>query len=103
MIFANLCNEVLGSSSVWPIGLVGAAEQKHPHLAIASGGAGHADILALKLIGIVDGEHCGQCLGHIDASLGRHWLDLRCAADMGSEIIDPFQNWLAGAVNWTEM
>src|ERR1700757_1475082 len=57
-------DELSGSSTVLPIPLAGAVEQKHSHLTIAFCGTRVAGVLALKLIGIVDGEHCGQCLGH---------------------------------------
>ena len=51
----------------------------------------------------MDRENGGERFGDIHAALGRHRLDPRGSADMGSEKILLFDDWVLPAVNGPKM
>src|SRR5665213_3836647 len=79
------------------------AQQKHAHPAVVLGRPRHADILALELAGVMQGENRRQRLGDVDAAFGRHRLDPRGAADMGAEEIIAPEDRIARRIDRPEM
>ena len=64
---------------------------------------GHADIITGELGGVVDREHGGECLGDVDATFGRYWLNPRGAADMSPKKILLLYDRISSGIHRSEM